>query len=89
MHRYDYGGFWPNLRESDFDYIGTGTGLGHNINLPLNKVKITIDSRRHEMDESRLILFFNNYFKTRFGNEEYLAAFFNLLLPIAYEVSSS
>ena len=38
MHRYDYGEFWPNLRESDFDHIGKGAGLGYNINIPLNKV---------------------------------------------------
>lgn len=38
MHRYDYGRFWPNLRQSDFDYIGEGAGKGFNINIPLNKV---------------------------------------------------
>ena len=39
IHRYDYGNFWPNLRESDFDYIGEGAGKGFNINVPLNKVR--------------------------------------------------
>jgi histone deacetylase 6 len=38
MHRYDYGRFWPNLRQSDFDYIGEGAGKGYNINIPLNQV---------------------------------------------------
>ena len=42
MHRYDYGNFWPNLRQSDFDYIGEGSGKGYNINVPLNKVKFHI-----------------------------------------------
>ncbi|CAG9759282.1 unnamed protein product [Ceutorhynchus assimilis] len=37
IHRYENGEFWPNLRESNFDYIGTGKGRGYNINVPLNK----------------------------------------------------
>lgn len=40
LHRYDYGKFWPNLRESDFDYIGEKEGKGYNINIPLNEVSI-------------------------------------------------
>ena len=36
IHRYEQGQFWPNLRESDFDSIGAGTGSGYNCNLPLN-----------------------------------------------------
>ena len=38
-HRYQYGEFWPNLAESDFDYIGEGDGRGYNVNIPLNKVR--------------------------------------------------
>lgn len=38
MHRYENGSFWPNLRESNFDYIGKDEGKGYNINVPLNKV---------------------------------------------------
>ena len=38
IHRYEYGLFWPNLRESDYDYIGDGNGRGFNINVPFNKV---------------------------------------------------
>ncbi|KAL3852489.1 hypothetical protein ACJMK2_016120 [Sinanodonta woodiana] len=37
IHRYEYGSFWPNLRESDYDYTGDGEGKGYNINVPLNK----------------------------------------------------
>ncbi|XP_018566749.1 histone deacetylase 6 isoform X1 [Anoplophora glabripennis] len=37
IHRYEHGEFWPNLRESDSDYIGTGRGKGYNVNVPLNK----------------------------------------------------
>ncbi|CAF1459613.1 unnamed protein product [Adineta ricciae] len=36
-HRYDYGKFWPQLAESDFDHIGDGDGRGYNVNIPLNK----------------------------------------------------
>lgn len=36
IHRFEYGTFWPNLRESDFDYIGQDAGMGFNFNVPLN-----------------------------------------------------
>lgn len=38
IHRYEHGKFWPQLRESDYDFIGKGPGEGFNINIPLNKV---------------------------------------------------
>lgn len=38
-HRYEYGHFWPNLIESDFDHVGEGEGRGYNVNIPLNKVR--------------------------------------------------
>lgn len=41
IHRYEHGTFWPNLRESDFDYVGTGKGEGYNFNVPLNKTGMT------------------------------------------------
>lgn len=41
IHRYENGSFWPNLRESDFDFIGDGKGKGFNFNVPLNKVGMT------------------------------------------------
>lgn len=42
MHRYDYGEFWPNLRQGDYDYIGEKDGKGFNINVPLNKVEFLV-----------------------------------------------
>ena len=36
IHRYEQGSFWPNLRESNYDYIGQGAGKGFNFNVPLN-----------------------------------------------------
>lgn len=36
IHRYEHGAFWPNLRESDVDFIGIDNGKGFNINVPLN-----------------------------------------------------
>lgn len=39
--RYEHGTFWPNLRESDFDYVGDGKGTGYNFNVPLNKTGMT------------------------------------------------
>ncbi|XP_062700271.1 histone deacetylase 6 isoform X2 [Aedes albopictus] len=41
IHRYECGKFWPNLRESDFDYVGDGAGLGYNFNVPLNRTGMT------------------------------------------------
>jgi len=38
IHRYENGHFWPNLRESDWDYTGNGDGQGFNINVPLNAI---------------------------------------------------
>lgn len=40
-HRYEFGSFWPNLRESDFDCIGEKDGCGYNFNIPLNKTGMT------------------------------------------------
>lgn len=37
VHRFEHGTFWPNLRESDCDFIGEGPGEGFNFNVPLNK----------------------------------------------------
>lgn len=37
IHRFEHGTYWPNLKESDFDAIGYGAGLGYNFNVPLNK----------------------------------------------------
>ena len=44
IHRYQHGHYWPNLRESDYDYIGEGEGRGYNINVPLNKVTTNAQS---------------------------------------------
>lgn len=38
IHRYEHGSFWPNLRESNYDYIGEGNGKGFNFNVPLNSI---------------------------------------------------
>ncbi|CAH1965946.1 unnamed protein product [Acanthoscelides obtectus] len=37
IHRYENGLFWPNLRESESDYIGEGKGKGYTVNVPLNE----------------------------------------------------
>ena len=41
IHRYENGLFWPNLRESNYDYIGgpdDQPSAGKNVNVPLNKI---------------------------------------------------
>ncbi|ESN96599.1 hypothetical protein HELRODRAFT_95510 [Helobdella robusta] len=40
MHRYEHGSFWPNLRRSDYDFVGELGAEGFNINVPLNKVNL-------------------------------------------------
>ena len=40
-HRFDFGTFWPRLRESNFDAVGDGAGKGFNINVPMNKNGMT------------------------------------------------
>lgn len=37
IHRYESGDFWPNLRESHFDFVGGKSAQGFNINVPLNE----------------------------------------------------
>ncbi|XP_050412973.2 polyamine deacetylase HDAC10 [Patella vulgata] len=51
IHRYEHGHEWPNLRESDYDYIGRGEGQGYNINVPLNVCGCT--------NSDYLFIFFN------------------------------
>lgn len=41
IHRYENGEFWPNLRESNFHFVGDGLGEGYNFNVPLNKTGMT------------------------------------------------
>ncbi|KAG7310384.1 hypothetical protein JYU34_003157 [Plutella xylostella] len=41
IHRYEHGSFWPNLRQSNFNYVGSGRGRGFNFNVPLNKTGMT------------------------------------------------
>jgi len=36
MHRYDEGEFFPCKDEANFDYIGSGNGEGHNVNVAWN-----------------------------------------------------
>ncbi|XP_041347489.1 histone deacetylase 6-like [Gigantopelta aegis] len=61
IHRYEHGAFWPELRESDYDFVGKGKGKGYNINVPLNKMSMT--------------------------DSDYLAIFYQILLPVAYQYS--
>ncbi|CAO1355069.1 unnamed protein product [Diamesa tonsa] len=41
IHRFEQGTFWPNLRESDYDFIGSDCGEGKNMNVPLNRTGMT------------------------------------------------
>lgn len=37
IHRYEKGKFWPELIESNFNFNGSNSGEGFNINIPLNE----------------------------------------------------
>lgn len=41
IHRYENGDFWPNLKQGDFNYVGSGEGYGYNFNIPLNETGMT------------------------------------------------
>ncbi|XP_078409456.1 polyamine deacetylase HDAC10-like [Cetorhinus maximus] len=58
-HRYEDQQFWPYLKDSDYNAVGKGKGIGFNVNIPWNKIGME--------------------------NADYLAAFFYILLPLAYE----
>ena len=38
VHRYERGRYWPHLRDSNFDQVGDGAGVGYNVNVALNTV---------------------------------------------------
>ena len=38
IHRYDYGYFYPGLKDANYSFTGEGEGKGFNINVPWNKV---------------------------------------------------
>ena len=40
IHRYEHGAFWPELIESNSNWIGVGEGKGFNCNIPLNETGI-------------------------------------------------
>ncbi|XP_048355545.1 polyamine deacetylase HDAC10 isoform X2 [Sphaerodactylus townsendi] len=37
-HRFEHQRYWPSLRESNYDAVGRGKGMGFNINVPWNKI---------------------------------------------------
>lgn len=41
IHRYEFGSFWPELIESNYNFTGEKEGAGFNINLPLNEICCT------------------------------------------------
>ncbi|KAF7492597.1 Polyamine deacetylase HDAC10 [Sarcoptes scabiei] len=41
LHRYENGTFWPELKESDYDYTGHEKAKGFNMNIPLNETKLS------------------------------------------------
>lgn len=40
MHRYDYGSFFPQSEDANYDMVGEGAGEGFNVNIPFNGRKM-------------------------------------------------
>ena len=38
LHKYLFGAFWPELIESNYNFTGSGKGIGFNVNFPLNVI---------------------------------------------------
>ena len=36
LHRYDHGAFYPSSTQANYDKVGSGLGLGFNVNIPWN-----------------------------------------------------
>merc|ERR1719158_2690626 len=51
LHRYDYGAFFPQSSDADYDMVGEGAGKGFNVNIPWNGRKF---------GDSEYLLGFNN-----------------------------
>lgn len=50
VHRYEHGLFWPSLRRGGHTFIGTGNGLGYNINVPVNQASSSFNSWSREVE---------------------------------------
>lgn len=84
LHRYDNGTFFPaNISSAEAEaasaeFVGKGLGAGYCVNVPWNKVHFC-----------NAILFYSISMFFRFqkgmGDAEYLAAFLQVVLPIAYQ----
>lgn len=85
IHKYCHGEYWPNLRLADADYIGSGPGKGFNINVPLNKVlKTRIVNYCNQLHAD--LNYENSFAQEGLGNEDYMAIFHHIIMPVAYEV---
>ena len=40
IHRYENGSFWPELIESNYNWVGLEEGKGFNCNIPLNEIQV-------------------------------------------------
>ena len=95
LHRYDNGGFFPASDDANFVKSGSGKGEGFNINIPWNDVSIQQNKCNFLADINsqsnvlafifHVLSFFFFPVQMRMGDAEYIAAFHQIILPIAYE----
>jgi len=74
LHRHDHGKFYPCRPDASSDHIGTGKGLGFNINIPW-------DTNISQVDEFAK----ENNTVSDLGSNEYKLAFESIVLPVARE----
>jgi histone deacetylase 6 len=85
LHRYDNGTFFPaNISSAEAEaasaeFVGKGLGAGYCVNIPWNKVKIALQL------VLQYCLNFILHLQKGMGDAEYLAAFLQVVLPVAYQ----
>uniref|UniRef100_A0A674MJX9 Protein deacetylase HDAC6 n=1 Tax=Takifugu rubripes TaxID=31033 RepID=A0A674MJX9_TAKRU len=97
VHRFEQGSFWPHLPESDSHFVGSSGAEGSNINLPWNKVSLSswsprscrlgcygVTSRAAEASNGTVLSCVLAP-QTGMKDADYIAAFQQLLLPVAHE----
>lgn len=100
IHRYEQGRFWPHLKASNWSTTGFGQGQGYTINVPWNQVSVCpLVAPRVKLTPS--LQWFKAEGRTShltivclclqvgMRDADYIAAFLQILLPVALEVRGS
>lgn len=83
LHRYDHSHFFPGSPEAEYDHIGSGDGLGYNVNVAWNDVSVCV-----YMQHVTALTWYSVHVscsQVSMGDGDYLSAFHQVILPIARE----